>query len=298
MKKKSSTYYTHPLKWLLPMLVMLIVFYLYPMIDVIRYSFTNVSILRPTYRYTLDSYVKIMQDPEILHTFYVTFTFVFSNVIAQLVIGMLLALFLNFGIRNRYPLTIAVRTVVLIAWMIPGVLVGIVWRLLLSSSNFGIVNYLLEVFNFNRIEFLVQPHVALVSVIIVNIWRGTAFTMIMEYAGLQRIPEQLYEAAKVDGAGAITQFFRITLPLMKPILFINLVLITIYTFNTFDMILALTGGGPARATEVLTLSAYTQMFKFFSMGTGAAISVILLVINMTMAYVYYRFILSDTRGME
>jgi len=298
MKKRSSAYYTHPLKWLLPMLAMLILFYLYPMIDVIRYSFTNVSILRPTYRYTLDSYLKIMQDPEILHTFYVTFTFVFSNVMAQLVIGMLLALFLNFGIRNRYPMTIAVRTVVLIAWMIPGVLVGIVWRLLLSSSNFGIINYLLEVIGFKRIEFLVQPPVALLSVIIVNIWRGTAFTMIMEYAGLQRIPEQLYEAAKVDGAGAITQFFRITLPLMKPILFINLVLITIYTFNTFDMILALTGGGPARATEVLTLSAYTQMFKFFSMGTGAAISVILLVINMSMAYVYYRFILSDTKGVE
>jgi len=298
MKKRSAAYYTHPLKWLLPMLVMLILFYLYPMIDVIRYSFTNVSILRPTYRYTLDSYLKIMQDPEILHTFYVTFTFVFSNVMAQLVIGMLLALFLNFGIRNRYPMTIAVRTVVLIAWMIPGVLVGIVWRLLLSSSNFGIINYLLEVIGFKRIEFLVQPPVALLSVIIVNIWRGTAFTMIMEYAGLQRIPEQLYEAAKVDGAGAITQFFRITLPLMKPILFINLVLITIYTFNTFDMILALTGGGPARATEVLTLSAYTQMFKFFSMGTGAAISVILLVINMSMAYVYYRFILSDTKGGE
>lgn len=278
------------------MIAMLVLFYLYPMADVIRYSFTNASILRPTYRYTFDSYVRLFQDPEILHTFFVTFTFVFSNVVAQLVLGMLLALFLNYGIHNRFPFTISVRTIVLIAWMIPGVLVGIVWRLLLSSSNFGIINYLLELFGLQRIEFLVHPNSALVSVIIVNIWRGTAFTMIMEYAGLQRIPEQLYEAARVDGAGAFTQFFRITLPLMKPILFINLVLITIYTFNTFDMILALTGGGPARSTEVLTLSAYTQMFKFFNMGTGSAISVILLMINMMMAYLYYKFVLSEGAG--
>lgn len=275
------------------MVVMLSLFYLYPMVEVIRYSFTNVTILRPTYRYTLDSYARIFRDPEILHTFFVTFTFVFSNVIAQLLLGLLLALFLNFGIRHRYPFTIAVRTIVLMAWMIPGVLVGIVWRLLLSSSNFGIINYLLDLGGFNRIEFLVQPSTALISVIVVNIWRGTAFTMIMEYAGLQRIPEQLYEAAYVDGAGGINQFFRITLPLLTPILFINLVLITIYTFNTFDMILALTGGGPARATEVLTLSAYTQMFKYFSMGTGSAISVILLITNLCMAYLYYKFILSE-----
>jgi multiple sugar transport system permease protein len=187
---------------------------------------------------------------------------------------------------------VATRTVVLGAWMAPGVLVGIVWQMLLSSSQFGIINYMLERLGVGRLQFLVHPGLALVSVIVANVWRGTAFTMILQYAGLQRIPEELYEAAEVDGASPPQKFFRITIPLLRPILFINLVLITIYTFNTFDMVIALTRGGPARSTQVLTLGAYEQVFSFFSLGRGSAIAVILLLINLTMAIVYYRLVLS------
>jgi multiple sugar transport system permease protein len=295
MKRKvQGTLYRHPLKWLVPMILMLGVFYFYPLIDVIRYSFTNASILKPTYTYSFKSYFKVFGDPEVAGTFIVTFIFVFTNVILQLVIGMLIALLINSGIKHRFPFTETGRTIVLIAWMIPGVLVGLVWRLILSGSNFGILNYLLQVAGLRRIEFLSRPDWALFSVTSVNIWRGTAFSMIMQYAGLQKIPEQLYEASRVDGASVFQQFWNITLPLLRNILFINLVLITIYTFNTFDMIMALTGGGPARATEVLTLNAYKQMFKFFDMGTGSAMSVILLAINLTMAIAYYKFILRDS----
>ena len=277
----------------MPMFIMLGLFYVYPLFDVIRYSFTNASILKPTFQYSFNSYGKIFGDPEIMETFATTFIFVFSNVIMQIVIGMLIALLINTGMKNGLPLTEAGRTIVLIAWMIPGVLVGLVWRLLLSGSNFGIVNYLLELAGFPRVGFLSDPPWALFATTSVNIWRGTAFSMIMQYAGLQKIPEQLYEAARVDGGNVFQQFWHITLPLMRNIIFINLVLVTIYTFNTFDMIMALTGGGPARSTEVLTLNAYKQMFKFFDMGTGSAVAVILLLINMVMAILYYRFILSD-----
>lgn len=293
MKKPKALLYRRPLKWLLPMFIMLGVFYFYPLFDVIRLSFTNASILEPTYNYTLLSYSKMFNDPEILDTLATTFIFVSTNIVLQIIIGMMIALLIKTGMRQGFVLTETCRTIVLIAWMIPGILVGIIWKLILSTSNYGILNYLLEIVGLSRIGFLSEPNMALISAIMVNIWRGTAFSMIMLYAGLQKIPEHLYEAAVVDGANAFQQFFKITLPLMRQIIFINLVLITIYTFNQFDMIMSLTGGGPGRSTEVLTLTAYKQMFKFFDMGTSSAISVLLLILNLSIAVLYYRFVLGE-----
>ncbi len=278
------------------MFIMLGLFYTYPLFDVIRLSFTNASILEPSYTYTLRSYSKMFNDPEILDTLATTFIFVSTNIVMQIITGMMIALLIKSGMKRGLFLTEVCRTMVLIAWMIPGVLVGIIWKLILSTSNYGIANYLLELAGLSRIGFLSEPYMALVSTIMVNIWRGIAFSMIMLYAGLQKIPEHLYEAAVVDGANAFQQFFRITLPLMRHIVFITLVLITIYTFNQFDMIMSLTGGGPGRSTEVLTLTAYKQMFKFFDMGTSSAISVLLLVLNLSIAVIYNRFILGKNSG--
>lgn len=274
------------------MLIMLLVLYVYPLYDVIRLSFTNSSILRADFQYGLDSYVRVFTDTTFQQTLIVTFVFVFSNVILQVGLGLLVALLLNTSGKRGLPGTVMTRTVVLAAWMIPGVLVGIVWRMILSSANFGILNYMMQSAGFARIPFLVHPTFALVSIIVANVWRGTAFTMILQYAGLQRIPLELYEVAEVDGASVIQKFFYITLPQLRPIMFVNLVLITIYTFNTFDMIMSLTGGGPAGTTRVLTLEAYRQVFRFFDMGRGAAVAVILLLINLCMAFVYYNLVIA------
>ncbi len=284
--------YSRPLLWMLPMLAMLAAFYLYPLMDVVRLSFTNTSTLEPGFKYTFGSYIKTFQDPDFYHSIYISVIFVSTNLVFQTILGLLIATLLNAAIRRRLFGTVLTRTVVLSAWMVPGVLVGIVWRMILSSSSFGIVNYLLQAIGFAKVQFLVQPRLALLSIIVANIWRGTAFTMILQYAGLQRIPDELYEAADVDGASGPQKFFHITIPQLRPIIFINLVLITIHTFNTFDMVIALTGGGPARTTQVLTLSAYEQVFGFFSLGRGSAIAVVLLLINLTMAVLYYRLILA------
>ncbi len=288
----QSRSYGRPLLWMLPMILMLVLFYLYPLVDVIRLSFTNTSTLEAEFKYTLNSYIKTLQDPDFYRSIYVSVVFVFSNIVAQILLGLLIAILLNAGTRRRLPGTVLTRTVVLSAWMAPGVLVGIVWQMLLSSSQFGIINYLLEKVGLPRLTFLVQPGLALFSIIIANIWRGTAFTMILQYAGLQRIPDELYEAADVDGATGLQKFLHIMIPQLRPIIFINLVLITIYTFNTFDMVIALTRGGPARSTQVLTLNAYEQVFSFFSLGRGSAVAVVLLLINLTMAILYYRLVLS------
>jgi multiple sugar transport system permease protein len=288
----QSRSYGRPILWLLPMLIMLAAFYLYPLVDVVRLSFTNASTLEPGFKYTLQSYVKTFQDRDFYRSLQISFIFVFTNIVFQILLGLAIAVLLNAGVKRQLPGTVFTRTAVLSAWMTPGVLVGIVWQMLLASSQFGIINYFLEMIGLPRVRFLVQPELALFSIIVANIWRGTAFTMILQYAGLQRIPEELYEAADVDGASAWQRFIHITIPHLRPILFINLVLITIYTFNTFEIVVALTRGGPARSTQVLTLSAYEQVFNFFSLGRGSAIAVILLLINLTMAIVYYRLVLS------
>jgi multiple sugar transport system permease protein len=278
------------LLWLLPMVIVLGFFYLYPLLDVIRLSFTNASLLRETYDYTLGSYQRLLIDPRTLHSLRITIIFAFSNVVFQLLFGLLIALVFQAGEQRRLVGTTFVRTVVLAAWIIPGVITGILWRTLLTTSNYGIFNYFLRTLGGNSIPFLIDPNYALVSVIAVNIWHGTAFSMLLQYAGLQRIPYELYEAARVDGAGAFQSFRYITLPQLRPVLFINLVLISIYTFNAFDMILALTGGGPARMTEVLTINTHTQVFQFFQLGRGAGMAVTLLLINLVMTLIYFRSI--------
>lgn len=279
-----------PLFWILPTALVLVVFYLYPMFDILRFSFTDAYLIRPRYSYTLKSYSYVLTTPDFFFMLKVTSIFVFVSVLFQLFLGFFIALTINEGTRRCLRGTVVTRTAVLCAWITPGVVIGIIWRMLLSSSPYGVINYFIQQLGFNKLPFLSSPTFALVSVIIANIWRGTAFSMILQYAGLQKIPQELYEAAKVDGASAGQLLYHVIVPQLRPIVFINLVLITIYTFNTFDMIIALTGGGPARATEVIALNVYNTVFKFLDLGAGAAIAVVLLLINLAMTLFYYRFL--------
>ena len=285
-----------PVWWLLPQGLLLVAFYAYPVLDVVRLSFTNANLLEPGYRYTLGSYLSVLHRPEFYATARVTAIFVSTSVVGQLVLGFLIALLIHSGVRRQVRGTVATRTVVLTAWAIPGVLIGVIWRTLLSEGSYGMLNHLLSRASFGTVRFLSDPQLALVSVIVANIWRGTAFSMILQYAGLQTIPSEIYEAAQVDGATPLQQMRRVTLPMMRPILSINLVLVTVATFNTFDMVLALTGGGPGRSTEVIALSVYNTIFREFSLGRGAAIAVILLLINLLMVVLYYRALPQEEPG--
>ena len=279
--------------WLVPIMVFLAAFMVVPLLDVIRLSFTSASIVEPEYSYTLRSFAKVFQDNDFLWSLSITFIFVVANSVLQIPLGMLIALAIHTGLAKKLYGTMLARTAVLTAWIVPGVLLGIIWKTLLSSTSSGIINYFLESLGGERIPFLYSPPYAVMSILVANVWGGTGFSMILQYAGLQRIPTELYEVSRVDGANAWHQFFHITLPQLKPILFINLVLITISSFNTFDMIATLTGGGPGGTTEVLTLSAYLQVFSYWNMGRGAAIAVLLLVITLGMTLVYYRLFQLD-----
>ena len=283
-----------PVTWLAPALLFLLVFRLYPLVEGVRMSFTDMSLIEPTYQYVgFDSYLRVLSTASFWTMARVTVIFVAVSVVLQLVFGMILALAIDYGVKEKLAGTIWTRATVLSAWVIPGIVIGILWKIMLIETNYGVINYILVQLGFDVVYFLSDPQMALLSTILANTWRGTAFSMIMLYAGLQQVPQHLYDAARVDGASALYRFRYVTLPQIKPVVFINLVLITIYTLNTFDMIMSLTGGGPGHATEVLALFMYQSGIQQFHLGRAAAVAVMMLVVNLVMTVIYMRLFIEE-----
>ena len=276
-----------------PLLAIVTLFYLYPAFEVLRFSFTNSNLLQENYDYTLRTYVRTLGDPVLYDVIWTTAVFVLASVVLQLALGLLIAVAANRARRRKLPGMVFMRSVILSAWVMPGVVIGIVWAIVLNEASYGLMNLLLSTVGIGSVAWLSNPNTALISIIIANVWRGTAFSMILQYAGLQSIPDELYEAAEVDGAGALQSFWYITIPQLKPIILINIILITISTLNTFDSILPLTGGGPGRATEVLSLRTYNVIFGQFSLAGGAVLAVIMLAISLGLTLSYRRLLRSE-----
>lgn len=280
-----------PLPWLFPLAVILLLVFLYPVFEIVRLSFTNANLVSPGYAYTLHSYLSLFALPGFGKMLWTTALFVFASAFLQMALGFLIALLVDQGTKRKLAGTVVARTAVLSAWAVPGVVIGIIWKMLYSESDSGILNYLFHLLGADHsITFLSDPTNALISVTLANVWRGTAFSMILVYAALQTFPNDLMEAAKMDGANVWQRLFRVVIPVLSPILMINLIIVTVQTFNTFDMIMALTGGGPGKSTEVIALSIYNSIFHEFELGRGAATAVVLLGINILMTIVYFRFI--------
>jgi multiple sugar transport system permease protein len=176
------------------------------------------------------------------------------------------------------------------------VLVGVIWKFLLVENRSGIVNYWLSQIGLGPAPLLSSGALALASVIVANTWRGCAFSMLLQYAGLRRIPAELHEAASLEGLTAWQRLRWVILPQLEPVLVLNLLLITIYTLNTFDLILPLTGGGPARHTEVISLYMYRSAFYDLDASRAAATAVAMLAINGLLAAGAARVILRRTRA--
>jgi multiple sugar transport system permease protein len=250
-------------------------------------------LLEPNYDYTLNTFKNVLSDPVLYKVLRITAIFVLASVVLQLALGLLIAVAVNRARRRRLPGMVFMRSVILSAWVMPGVVIGIVWAIILNEASYGLANLVLAPVGLGGMAWLSDPNLALMSIIIANVWRGTAFSMILQYAGLQSIPDELYEAAEVDGASTLQSFWYITIPQLRPILMINIILITISTLNTFDMILPLTGGGPGQATEVLALHTYNVIFREYSLAGGAVLAVIMLLISLVLTIAYRRLLRSE-----
>lgn len=276
----------NPFSWLVPVAIMLGVFYLYPIIDVFRLAFTNATLLGRDEIYTTATFTALLGSPELPDILLTTFTFVAASVAGQQLFGLGIAVLVMRGERRKLKGMTALRTIVLIAWVIPGIANGLIWQMLFSEAPFGAINSVLRMVGIAPVAWLSDPTNAMISAVISNVWRGTAFSMIVFYAALKAIDATLYEAASVDGASSWQRFRHITLPQMRPAILVNSILITIQTLNTFDAIISLTGGGPGRATEVLSLFTFNAVFRNYDLAGGSVLSVLMLLISLVLALGY------------
>ncbi|WIE65662.1 sugar ABC transporter permease [Curtobacterium sp. MCLR17_036] len=212
-----------------------------------------------------------------------TALFTVGSIVGQFVIGLLLALFF----RRNFPLSGLLRSLLLLPWLLPLIVSSAVWKWMLDQDS-GVVNQFLGSFGVPSVPWLTSPAVALITVIAVNIWIGIPFNTTILYGGLQDIPTELYEAAALDGATGWKAFWAITWPMLRPVVSVTLVLGVVYTIKVLDIILGLTNGGPANATQTIATQSYDLSFKQFDFGQGAALSNILIVISALFAIVYLR----------
>jgi multiple sugar transport system substrate-binding protein len=280
--------------WVLPAIALVTVILIYPMIDLVRLSLTDATVAGTRYTYTLDSYRALLTDPSFYGMVAVTAIFVAASVALQLTIGFAIAWLVDASRRRRVRGTLVARVAVVSAWVIPGVLAGVLWKILLIENRSGIINYYLSTAGIGPLPLISSPSLALASVVAANVWRGCAFSMILLYAGLQRVPRELHEAADLEGASAWQRLRWLLVPQLAPVIALNLVLITIASFNTFDLIIPLTGGGPARRTEVISLFMYRLGFFDLEAGRAAAVAVVMLLVNLVLAAVAGRLLVRET----
>ena len=233
----------------------------------------------------LDNYLTVVSDDVFSKALTNTALFTLGSIIGQFIIGMLLALFFH----KSFPLNGVLRALFLLPWLIPLIVGSAAWRALLEQDS-GVVNLMLERLGIidNPISWLTSPDVALIAVILVNIWLGVPFNLTLLYSGLQDIPEELYEAGALDGATGWKAFWQITWPNLRAVVSVVLMLGVIYTLKVLDIILGLTQGGPANATQTIATQSYQRSFVEFKFGQGAALSNILILISLVFAIVYLR----------
>ena len=275
--------------FVLPALVFLVVFMFYPLVYTFNLSLFDVNagnFLSGGAAFVgLENYLEFITSRAFLPSLGITLVFTVGSLVFQHAIGFLFALFFNQG----FPLSGFLRALMLVVWVLPAVVSASLWRWIYSGS-YGLLNAILGIFGIETTEaWLVSPSTALAAVIVANIWVGIPFHMMLIYAGLQGVPLSLYEAASIDGATAWQRFWRITWPLMRPVVLITLLLGFVHTFKVFDIIYVMTAGGPAQATNVLSISVYTLSFEYFRLGDGAAAANVLLIIPLVLSVIYLWF---------
>jgi multiple sugar transport system permease protein len=259
---------------------------LYPLFSAVALSVQDIKVIGTPGEFVgLANYTRLLGSDSFWEALGRSAVWVVGNAVVQTLAAFAAALLLNQRFRGRG----AARIWIILSWIVPAVVVVIIWRWLLSSS--GVVNYLLTSLGIvaEPLGFFSSREAATASVILINSWRWFPFMTVTLLAGLQSIPREIYEAAAVDGATAIQRFFSITFPLLQPVLFVLGLVGTLMSFNVFDVIWLLTGGGPSSATTTLPLLIYDTAFTKYRLSQAAAISVVSGLLLLLFAVLFIRF---------
>jgi multiple sugar transport system permease protein len=278
------------LGFLAPAVAYLLIFFGYPVVQNVTMGFQEYT-TRTFYTgeapwVGLANYVTVVSSAVFDQAMLNTLVFTVGSIAGQFTIGLAIAVFFH----RRFPLSGVLRSLLLLPWLIPLIVSGAVWRWILDQDSGALNRFLsgLGLISAENPGWLSTTQLALIAVIGVNIWIGIPFNTTILYGGLQDVPEELYEAAALDGATGWRAFWHVTWPLLRPVVNVVLVLGVVYTIKVLDIILALTDGGPANATQTIATQAYHLSFREFQFGQGAAMSNILIVISLVFALLYLR----------
>lgn len=271
--------------FILPSLVGFMAFYAYPAGRSVYISFLEWNLLTEPKYVGFDNYEFLYEDKRFRESLEITVMYVLYNIPLQTMLAVIIAVLMD-KIHNSSFL----RGLLIFPWLLPNVVVGLLWLWLLDPT-IGIVNTFLEGVGIERQTFLGSPDSVIESVAGINIWRHAGYNAILIFAGLKTIPRSLYEAASIDGAGDFRQFWRITLPLLRPVLVFVMVTSVIGSFQVFDTIAITSEGGPAGSSRVIIYYIYEQVFeRRIRMGTASAASVVLFLILVTVTLIQMRYL--------
>lgn len=272
-----------------PAVIMTTVFILVPVVDSVIKSFTSYKIKniisgKPGTWNNFENYIKLFQNAKLSQAISNTFLFVIVVVICAFIVAMALALILNAGVKGAK----IIQGVMMTPWVIPTVISALIW-MWLFQPQYGLVKYLVSVVTGGAITDLAvlnNPKTALMGISVASLWKQVPLMTLLLLAGLQNVPGELLEAAIVDGANRIQQFFHITIPSMKSVITITVSMSIIENFKQFPLFWTMTGGGPDGATTTLAILSYREAFVSQDLGSGAAVTTVWMMLMMIVIFVY------------
>lgn len=272
--------------FIIPSVVLVLVFIVYPVINTINMSLYDIRIqtLAEGKKFVgFDNYIRLFSDSTFMASLKFTLLFTVIAVTLETIIGMMFALIMNKAIPGQG----IIRTAVLVPWAIPTIVSGLMWQFM-YSDQYGIINLILSKLHLiqDYIPWLIEKNTAVIAVIIADVWKTTPYMSLLILSGLQTVPESLYEAASLDGANKVQRFFRITLPIIKPVVVVAILFRVLATFRIYDLVVALTSGGPANGTQSLSLYTIKTYFNFGNLGYGATLAVVTFIISLLISFLF------------
>jgi multiple sugar transport system permease protein len=277
--------------FILPALIGFLVFMVWPTLRGIYLSFTKFNLLTAPEFNGLDNYVRMVQDPVFWNAMKVTIYYVILNIGLQTALALVIAVMMQRLTRRTW-----LRGIVLTPYLVSNVVAAMVFLWILDFQ-LGIGNNILEAIGIDRIAFLSSEAWVIPTIAAINVWRHVGYTALLIFAGLQTIPETMYEAGRVDGAGEVRMFRSITVPLLRPIIALVLIITVVGSFQVFDTVAIATRGGPVDSSRVLQFYIYDVAFGRFQFGYASAMSVALLIVLMTVTFVQYRLTRAESSDL-
>jgi multiple sugar transport system permease protein len=231
----------------------------------------------------LDNYRAVFNDPTSRDAIVRTFEFTFGSLLGQFLIGFALALLFSL----RFPGRTLARSLIIVPWLLPLIVTGVIFRFLFQAEG-GAINQVLTSLGLvdSPVQWLNDPHLAFWTILVANIWLGVPFFTLLLYSALQDVPAEIKEAAVIDGAGAWQRLRLLIVPIILPVIEVTLLLGFVFTVKVFDLVIGLTGGGPANSTQLITTWSYNLSFQVFNFGQGAALNNVLLALALICSPLY------------